>query len=100
MDKISIFIPVLYHFAILGCFTYLLIRGVTHSFVCLFAAGALLELIRSGAYLAMSMAPGGFSANERYFPVISGIGYVGMLAFLAAFVAMTAHFLRPVPAQT
>ncbi len=38
-------IPLLYLLFLLALFTFLLIRGVTHSFIACLAAGALLELI-------------------------------------------------------
>lgn len=66
MNNISLALPALYFFIILALSTYLLIRGITHTFVCLFAAAAVIELIRSMAFLLMSLAPGGFSANARY----------------------------------
>ena len=99
MNNISLALPALYFFIILALSTYLLIRGITHTFVCLFAAAALIELIRSMAFLAMSLAPGGFSANSRYLPAISAIGYFGMLVFIAGFVSLTTYLLRAQPPQ-
>ncbi len=51
MTNISLALPAFYFFIILGLSTYLLIRGITHIFVCLFAAAALIELIRSMGFL-------------------------------------------------
>jgi hypothetical protein len=95
MTTISLAFPVLYNLAVLGLCTYLFIRGFTQLFICLFAGGAALELIRSLAFLAINFAPGGFSANAHYFPIISAIGFLGMIVFLAGFAAMTMYFIKP-----
>ena len=99
MNNLILTLPVLYFFIILGLSAYLLIRGVTHTFICLFAAAALIELIRSMAYLLMSLAPGGFSANARYMPVLSVIGFLGMLGFIAGFGSLTVWLLRAQPSE-
>src|SRR4051812_41201974 len=95
MTTLSLAFPILYHLIVLGLCTYLFIRGFTQLFVCLFAGGALLELLRSLAFFAMNFAPGGFSANYHYFPIISAIGFLGMIVFLGGFVAMTVYLLAP-----
>ena len=51
------------------------------------------------AFLLMSLAPGGFSANARYMPALSGIGFLGMLTFIAGFVSLTTWLLRTQPPQ-
>ncbi len=99
MNTVSLALPALYFFIILGLATYLLIRGITHTFVCLFAAAALIELIRSMGFLLLSLAPGGFSANARYFPVLTAVGFLGMLLFVAGFISLTTYLLRPQPPQ-
>jgi hypothetical protein len=95
MTTISLAFPILYHLAVLGLCAYLFMRGFTHVFLYLFAGGALLEVLRSGAFLAMNFAPGGLSANVHYFPIISAIGFLGMIVFLAGFVSLTMYLLRP-----
>jgi hypothetical protein len=97
MNNYSLLLPAVYFFVILGLSTYLLIRGITHSFVCLFAVAALIELIRSMAFLLMSLAPGGFSANARYLPATSVLGFLGMLIFIAGFISLTIFLLRAQP---
>ena len=99
MSNYSLALPAFYFFVILGLCTYLLIRGVTHTFVCLFTAAALIELIRSMAFLLMSLAPGGFSANARYLPATTALGFLGMLLFIAGFVSLTIYLLRAQPPQ-
>jgi hypothetical protein len=99
MNNYSLVLPAVYFFVILGLSTYLLIRGITHTFVCLFAAAALIELIRSVGFFLMSLAPGGFSAHTSYMPALSAIGFLGMLAFTAGFVSLTIYLLRAQPPQ-
>lgn len=79
----------------IGLCTYLLIRGVTHLFVGLFAAGAFLHLIQTMGFLFLSHMAGGFSANTQYLPIISIVGIVGTIASAAAFISLTAFLLRP-----
>ncbi|MGI9086799.1 MAG: hypothetical protein ACR2HH_03500 [Chthoniobacterales bacterium] len=56
----------------------------------------MIELIRSAGFYLMSVAPGGFSANQSYLPILSAVGLIGMLIFLAGFFALTTFLLRPV----
>lgn len=98
MDLLSWTVPVLYHGAVLGACAYLLMRGVTHSFVALFGAGALLELIRTLGLILLQRGPGGFGDNMRFLPVVTLVGTVGMLLSIAAFIALTAFLLRDEPA--
>jgi len=94
MDLISLTLPLLYLLLVLGLFTFLLIRGVTHLFIALFAAGALIQVIPRLSFLAMHQAPGGFSANVRYLPILSALGMIGTLCFAAGFFALTIFLLR------
>ena len=65
MESFYFVIPLLYLLFLLGLFTFLLIRGVTHSFIACFAAGALLELIPQLGFLVIRSMPGGFSSSFR-----------------------------------
>ena len=87
-------ISLLYFLLVLGLCTFLIIRGVTHLFVGLFAGGALLHLLQSLGYLALNQAPGGYSANLRYFPILSLVGTLGTLVFAAGFVLLAGFLLR------
>ena len=89
-------IPLLYLLFLLGLFTYLLIRGVTHSFIACFAAGALLELIPHLGFLAMQEMPGGFSANRSYYPILMVFASIGTFCFAAGFLLL-AKFLLTTP---
>jgi len=100
MNNLSLIVPAVYFFIILALATYLLIRGVTHIFVCLFAAAALIELIRSMGFFLISQAPGGFSANRVYMPILTGMGFLGMVIFITGFVSLTLYLLRAQPPQT
>ena len=95
MNNLSLLVPAVYFFIILALATYLLIRGVTHIFVCLFAAAALAELIRSMGFFLISQAPGGFSANSIYMPILTALGFLGMVLFIAGFLSLTLYLLRP-----
>lgn len=100
MNTLSLVLPFLCFFVVLGLCTYLLIRGITHSFVCLFALSALIDLLRSLALLVISRAPGGFSANASYLPAISIASFLGIFVFLGAFVSLTLFLLRAPASET
>ncbi|MDQ6914082.1 MAG: hypothetical protein M3128_14540 [Verrucomicrobiota bacterium] len=88
-------IPLLDLLFLLGLFTYLLIRGVTHSVIACFAAGALLELIPHLGFLAMQQMPGGFSANQGYYPLLMIIASIGTLCFAAGFLLLAKFLMSP-----
>ena len=94
MDLLIWAVPLLYQSFVLGVSAFLLMRGVTPLFVALFGAGALLEMFRTLGFIAMQRAPGGFSDNMRFMPVVTLIGTLGMLRFVAAFVSLAAFLLR------
>ncbi len=94
MDTIAFAFPILNFFIVLALQIYLLIRGILHPFVGLFAVGALLHLIQGLGFLALQQAPGGISANSRYLPMLSGLGMLGGLVSLAGFVALTLFLSR------
>ncbi len=94
MNTILLVFALLYNFAILGLCTFLLVRGITHAFVCSFAVASLIELIRALLFLYVGTAPGGFNAHEVYLPVIAVFGFLGMSAFAAGFVLLTKYLLR------
>jgi len=94
MNIISLTLPLLYLLLVLGLCTYLLIRGITHSFIALFAAGALVQMIPRLGFLAMHEAPGGFAANSSYIPMLSIFGMLGSLCFAGGFIALTMFLLR------
>lgn len=94
MNSISLLLPLLYFLLVLGLCAYLLIRGITHTFVALFAGGALLHLIQSLGYFAMQEALGGFSANRQYFPILALLGGFGTICFAAAFITLTLFLLQ------
>lgn len=88
-------IPLLYLLFLLGLFTFLLVRGVTHTFIACFAAGALMELIPHLGFLAIQQMPGGFSANQGYYPILLVFGSIGTLCFAAGFLLLAKFLLPP-----
>ena len=92
MDIIPFVLPLLYLLFVLGLCTFLLVRGVTHSFIALFASGALLHMIPQLGYVILRQMPGGFSAYDRFLPVLSIFGAFGTLCFAAGFLLL-ARFL-------
>ena len=99
MESFYFVIPLLYLLFLLGLFTFLLIRGVTHSFIACFAAGALLELIPQLGFLVIRSMPGGFSANSGYYRILMIFGAFGTIAFALGFVLL-AKFLVSAPKTT
>jgi hypothetical protein len=99
MNLISLGIPALYYLFVLAILSFLLVRGITHLFVGLFAAGAFVHLLQSMVYLLLSRAPGGFGAYSQYFAILAIVGFVGTILFVAAFISLAAFLLRA-PAQT
>ena len=96
MNMLSLVIPALFYPLVVGLCAYLLIRGVTHLFIGLFAAGALLHMLQTMAYIIMSRLPGGFGAYQQYLPILAILGALGTILFGAAFIAMTSYLLgRP-----
>ncbi|MDQ2918390.1 MAG: hypothetical protein M3R10_00700 [Verrucomicrobiota bacterium] len=85
----------LYLLFLIGLFTFLLIRGVTHSFIACFAAGAFLELIPHLGILALREMPGGFSANQGYYPILMVFGSIGTICFAAGFFLLAKFLLNP-----
>jgi hypothetical protein len=87
-------ISALYFLLVLGASTFLLIRGIAHLFVGLFACGAFLHLIQVLGFAFLNQAPGGLSANSHYFPILALIAALGTIMFAAAFVSLTLFLLR------
>jgi hypothetical protein len=85
MNNISIILPLLYLLFVLGLCTYLLIRGITHSFVAAFACAAFLQMIPHIGFLVLHELPGGFAANAQYYPILSIFGALGILCFAIGF---------------
>ena len=94
MEFFGLAIPALYFLLLLALCTFLLMRGITHTFVGLFAAGAFLHVIQMLGFFFMRQAPGGFNANTRYFPIFSAIGAFGTIVSAAAFISLTMFLLR------
>jgi|SRR3712207_1449260 len=94
MEIIGLAIPALYFLFLLALCTLLLIRGVTHLFVGLFAAGAFLHIIQMLGFFYVRQAPGGYSANAQYFPIFSAIGAFGTIVSAVAFCSLTIFLLR------
>ena len=94
MEILSLAIPALYYLLLLGLCTFLLIRGITHLFVGLFACGAFLHVIQMLGFFYVRQAPGGFSANAQYLPIFSAIGLFGTVVSAVAFVSLTMFLLR------
>ncbi|MGZ4966402.1 MAG: hypothetical protein ACXWAV_07240 [Chthoniobacterales bacterium] len=92
MNSFAFVIPLLYSLFLLGLCTFLLIRGITHSFIACFAAGALLELIPQLGFLVLREMPGGFSAHAGYYPMLMIFGAFGTICFAAGFLLL-AQFL-------
>jgi hypothetical protein len=92
MELVTWAVPLLYYGFVLALSTYLLIRGITHLFVPLFAVGALLELMRTLGFMILQR--GGFAENMHLVPIVSLVGTIGMLLSGGAFVALAAFLLR------
>ncbi len=93
MNLLSLVVPALFYPLVVGLCAYLLIRGVTQLFVGLFAAGALLHMLQTLAYLVISRLPGGYGAYEHYFLILAIVGSLGTMLFAAAFISMTSYLL-------
>ncbi len=83
----------LYVLLVLALCAWLLLRGITHSFVGLFAAGALLELIPRFGFLVLREVPGGFPLHAGLIPILSVFGILGILSFAAGFITLTMFLL-------
>ena len=94
MDTIRLAFTLLYLVFVLGLCTYLLIRGITHSFIALFACGALLHMIPQLGFFILSQMPGGFGANSQYFPMLAIFGLLGTLCFAGGFFLLTKFLLQ------
>ncbi len=77
----------------LGLCAFLLVRGITHAFIALFAGGSLLHLIQSLSYEALTQAPGGYGGNASYLPILAIFGMLATLVFALGFIALTAFLL-------
>lgn len=95
MDIVSFGFGVVYYLLVVGLFAFLLMRGVTEIFVALFAAGALLHLLQTMGFFFLRSAPGGFSANTQYLPLLTILGMIGTIAFAAGFITLTTYLLGP-----
>ncbi|HEY0370016.1 MAG TPA: hypothetical protein VGC85_10485, partial [Chthoniobacterales bacterium] len=87
-------VPTLYSLFLVALFTFLLMRGITHTFVALFLAGSILHLAQTCGYMLLNHLPGGFGANQQYLPILAGAGVLGTIVFAAAFVSLAAFLLR------
>ena len=94
MNFLAILPALLFSAFVVGVCGYLLVRGFTHSFLLLFALGALLHAIPSVGFLIMQQAPGGFGANVRWMPALQVIGLLGTFASAAAFLLLARFLLR------
>ncbi len=94
MNLLSLVVPTLFNLLVLGLFAYLFVRGVTHLFVGLFAAGALLHGLQMFGYLLLSRMPGGVGANAQYLPAMAIAGALGTILFAVAFVLLAMFLLR------
>jgi len=94
MASIPFLLPVLAFSIILGLQVYLLMRGIAHWFVGLFAAGSFLHLLQGVGFLVLQQAPGGISAHAGYLPILSGLGMLGGLVSLAGFIALALFLLQ------
>jgi hypothetical protein len=93
-NSLAAFVPLVYALFLLGLFTYLLSRGITHSFIAFFAAGALMQLVLHLGLLALREMPGGFSATRGYYPLLSIVGLFGTLCFAVGFLLLAKVLLR------
>ena len=94
MNTISLALAIIYLLLVLGLCTWLLMRGRAHSFVGLFALGALLELVPRVGFLTLQTVPGGLGANTQFFPLLSLFGIAGTLCFAGGFITLTNFLLR------
>lgn len=99
MNYVGMGIQALFNLLVIVLCAYLLIRGITHLFVGLFAAGALLHMLQTMGFVVFSRMPGGIGAHTEIFPFLSIVAALGTLLFAAAFISLTMFLLRS-PAQT
>lgn len=92
-NVISIGVPALFYLLVVCLCAYLLVRGVRHAFVSLFAAGAFLHGIQTLAYLVLLVMRGGYQSYTRYLPILGAVGALGTVLFAAAFVLLTLFLL-------
>ena len=93
MESIPLLLPVVYPAFVIGVCTFLLLRGVTHSFLICFIVGALLHAMPSVGFALIEQAPGGFSGNIRWLPALSAVGFFGSIVSAAGFVLLALHLL-------
>ena len=86
-------LPIVYPIFVIGVCTFLLLRGLTHSFLVCFIVGAILHTIPTIGFALMQQAPGGFSENMRWMPALSAVGFFGSLVSAAGFVLLATHLL-------
>jgi hypothetical protein len=96
MNIIAWGVPLLYSLLIIALCGYLLIRGITHAFVGLFAAGALLHMLQAMTYIFLTQMPGGIGAYSTYLPLVGIVGGIGTVISAAAFITLTTFLVRPV----
>ncbi|MFL6530087.1 MAG: hypothetical protein ACJ8HU_05720 [Chthoniobacterales bacterium] len=99
MNFVGMGIQALFNLLVIALCAYLLIRGITHLFVGLFAAGALLHLLQTMGFAVFSRMPGGIGAYSTLFPLLMILAALGTFLFAAGFISLTLFLLRP-SAQT
>lgn len=100
MTAVSLAFPVLSAAVVVAICAYLLIRGVTHLFVILFAVAAILHALPSAGFLLLQQAPGGISAHLPVVTMLSIFGMLGTLASLAAFFSLASFLLAARPPES
>lgn len=94
MIMLSLAPPILYLLFVLALCAYLLVRGITQTFVGLFACGALLEIVPQIGFLVMQQAPGGFDAKASFLPLLSICGMLGTLCFAVGCALLAQDLLK------
>ena len=94
MEAIPLLLHLIYPVFVVGFCSYLLIRGLTHSFLLCFIGGAILHAVPTIGIALLQQAPGGFGANVRWMPAFSAVGIAGSVIFAVGFILLGRHLLR------
>ncbi|MEP6808603.1 MAG: hypothetical protein ABI992_00025 [Chthoniobacterales bacterium] len=100
MNMLPLAWPALYTIIIIGICAYLLIRGLTNSFILWFGAGAIFQAIPRFGYVVLAQSSGGFTANRGWMQAFSAAGILGAVCSVAGFSTLAFYLLRTQPADS
>ncbi len=94
MRTIAMLLPILFYLLVLAICLHLLLRGIKATFLQLFVAGALLYLVQSLSYVALSRLEGGLMAHAGYLKWLALVGASATALWAGAFLALAAFLKR------